>query len=191
MPYMGEARNSMLEKLKELATFIALFTAGTAESGWASSSSSSLKKAGHGLNTGDLVLASALTGGANSNIVAGRFYWVKKVDSEHVELSQTNTFVQETWPEEITALTLTKHTEVSGTPYKRIATAFKTPAKGLMEDNTSHTVPCAEGTQVNAVAVMGAETGATTLYDIEKVAQETVLASKAYVVSNEQFDLLK
>lgn len=156
-------------------------------------------KTTHGLSNGDLVVLTEMTGGAG--LVAGdagnangaaRPYYVIASAANTFQLSNTSGGSAVDVGSDISAVKVTKLTEVTGgTPaYARKAIAFNAAAEGTMDDSTNGAVfdiPAAG--VVDYVSLHSAST-AGTLLAIDKVTQETFSGQGTYTLNDADLDLL-
>lgn len=203
--YTAAAKNQMLSALKGTnpttpITHAGLMTAGaaiTAVTGTASTDT--LTKTAHGLANGDVVILTSMTGGAG--ILAGNagngdegaeFLFVIGVTANTFQLSRTSGGAALDFTSDITAVTVTKLTEVSGgsPAYARKAIAYAAPADGLMDDSTNGAVfDVPAGGVVDYVTYHSAIT-AGTLLAADKVTQETFAGQGTYTLTDSKLDLL-
>lgn len=187
MPYLGEARNFMLEKLAEKVKAVgALEATATNVVTWANSGTKILKSnVAHGLTTGQLVVLTAI-GGTQTALVAERPYYVKEVSSTEIELSQTSSFVAEEWTGTITSATFVKLAEIAET---RAAVTMAAPVKSLSEDATPVTIAATGACSYEYIGFYSALTVGT-LYAVAKVTKETLAAAGSIEVKRSALDLL-
>ncbi len=194
MGYLGEARNAALKKIGEEATFFGVFKMAAATTAWKSTSSSILEKTAHGLETGNIIFIKAMTEGGSGLVKTGEFFYVKKVSTSTIELSQTESFVQETWSVEIKGTVEFQLLEETTTT--RVKVEWKATAeKAKLTSKEKYECVVAEGKVVAVVGYWTEVSGGTATVPknvrvLEKVAEETVGASKAYVVTEANYDLL-
>ena len=79
----------MLKKSGKKATYFGTFKLAAAVTAWKSTSSSILEKTAHGLETGNIIYIKAMSEGGSGLVKAGEFFYVKKVTTGTIELSQT------------------------------------------------------------------------------------------------------
>jgi hypothetical protein len=145
MPYTTLGRNLMLAAYAGTnptaqTTHVGLFTS-TSQSGITGVTSTDiLTKTAHGLSNGDVAIPSALTGG--SGLVSGDVYYVIGVTTNTFQLALTPGGAAVDLGTDVTAMTLTKLTEVTGgaPAYARKAIAWSAPAGGVLDDSTNGAV---------------------------------------------------
>lgn len=194
MAYTELAKNLMLDALKGTnpttpITHVGLLQADSGLTGL-TSSGSTITKTSHGYSVNDLVVFSALTGGAG--LVAGDVYFVTAVT--------TNTFTVGTKPggtavtptTNLTAGTVTRYVEISGgsPAYARKAIAYAAAAGGIADDSTNGAVIDVPACTVNAVGEWSAST-AGTLLTFATVTAEVFAAQGTYTVTDSKNDLNK
>lgn len=127
--------------------------------------SKKIKKTAHGLNTGDIVVFTALTGGAG--LVIGRPYYAIKVSTSEFEVAYTKALAEATTGLEFTTeikettTTIAKLVEHTGAKTKRIKTAFAAAVNGASEDTTPHEIEISSNVSIKWVLCFSAETAGT------------------------------
>lgn len=205
MPYTFAGRNLMLNALKGTnpatpITHCGLLTAGAAITGVTGvTSTDTFTKTAHGLSNGDLVVLSEMTGG--SGLVAGdvgnanglaRSYYVIGVTANTFQLSNTSGGAAADLGTDISAVKVTKLTEVTGgsPAYARKAIAFNAAAEATMDDSTNGAVfDIPAGGVVDYVGFYSAITAGTILA-FDKVTQETFSGQGTYTLNDADLDLL-
>lgn len=199
MPVTGEFRNAALNAMTAgtkpslLTEYLSLGENSGAAVSFVSITTTELEKTAHGLNTGDLIVFTAVTGGGTSGGSAGiqleRPYYVEKVSANVIKISQTSTISAEVFAT-VTASTVQKITEIAVTA--RIKTTLATAAKGVAEDGTARVISVPACT-VNWILYMNALTETIAkgaLHGISKVTAETFAAAGKYEVTSSKLDLL-
>ncbi len=160
MPYTMLARNAMLDHLDTLISHIGLLQAGTPLTGVTSvTSTDTFTKTSHGLASGDLVILTAKTGG--TSLVVDRPYFViaTGLTANDFRVAHTVGGSAADHGTDVTAVTVTEYTELSGGTYARVAIAYAAAADGVLDDSTNGAdvnVPAAA--TVNAVGYYSAPT---------------------------------
>lgn len=199
MPVTGEFRNAALNAMTAgtkpslLTEYLSLGENSGAAVSFVSITTTELEKTAHGLNTGDLIVFTAVTGGGTSGGSAGiqleRPYYVEKVSANVIKISQTSTISAEVFAT-VTASTVQKITEIAVTA--RIKTTLGAAAKGVAEDGTARVISVPACT-VNWILYMNALTETIAkgaLHGISKVTAETFAAAGKYEVTSSKLDLL-
>lgn len=199
MPVTGEFRNAALNAMTAgtkpslLTEYLSLGENSGAAVSFVSITTTELEKASHGLNTGDLIVFTAVTGGGTSGGSAGiqleRPYYVEKVSANVIKISQTSTISAEVFAT-VTASTVQKITEIAVTA--RIKTTLGAASKGVSEDGTARVISVPACT-VNWILYMNALTETIAkgaLHGISKVTAETFAAAGKYEVTSSKLDLL-
>lgn len=199
MPVTGEFRNAALNAMTAgtkpslLTEYLSLGENSGAAVSFVSITTTELEKTAHGLNTGDLIVFTAVTGGGTSGGSAGiqleRPYYVEKVSANVIKISQTSTISAEVFAT-VTASTVQKITEIAVTA--RIKTTLATAAKGVAEDGTARVISVPACT-VNWILYMNALTETIAkgaLHGISKATAETFAAAGKYEVTSSKLDLL-
>jgi hypothetical protein len=185
MPYLGEAKNFMLEKLAEKIKAVgALEVTATNVVTWTGATKVLKSSGAHGLTTGQLVVLTALGGG--TGLVVERPYYVKEVSSTEIELSQTSSFVAEEWTAAVTSATFVKLAEIAET---RAAVTMAAPVKAVSEDATPVTIAASGACSYEYIGFYSAAS-AGTLYAVAKVTKETLAAAGSIEVKRSTLDLL-
>lgn len=203
--YSTAARDLMLNALKGTnpsvpITHAGLATAGAGISGVTGVAATDvLTKAASGLANGDLVLLTALTGGAglvagdagNANELA-RPYFVIGFSGSTFQLSLTSGGSAVDFTTDITVLTIIKLTELSGgsPAYARKAIAYAASSGGLMDDSTNGAVFDVAAAAVVDYVTYHSASSAGTLMALDKVTQETFGAQGTYTLTDSKLDLL-
>ena len=157
-------------------------------------------KTAHGLTNGDLVVLTAITGGGsvfkagnagNADGLAEPLYVVAAA-ANTFQLSRLSGGAAVTFTVDITAVTVTELTEISGgsPAYARKAIAYNAPVGGIMDDSTNGAIfDVPAGAIVDYISYHSA-VSAGTLNGIDKVTQETFAAQGTYTVTDSDLDLL-
>lgn len=202
VPYTTTGKNTMIDAIARgtapalSIADVGLLTAQSGKSITGVASTGIFTSAAHGYSAGDLVVPSALTGGAG--LIAGRSYYViaTNLATNTFSVSQTaggaivNSTSTVPWTTDVSAGTSTKLVEVSGgsPAYARIATAFAVAGSGVNDDNTSHVINVPAATTVNYVGYWSALTGGTLLAFVS-VTAEVFAAQGTYSVTDGKLDL--
>ena len=194
MGYLGETRNAALKKVGEESTYFGVFKLAAAVTAIKSKSSTVLEKTAHGYETGNIVYIKAMSEGGSGLVKAGEFFYVKKVSTSEFELSQTESFVQESWTVEIKGTVEFQLLEETTETRKKVEWKA-TAEKAKLTSKEKYECAVAEGKVVAVVGYWTEVSGGTSTVPknvrlAEKVAEETVGASKAYVVTEATLDLL-
>lgn len=204
--YTAAAKDLMLAALKGTnpttpITHAGLMTAGTPITGvTGTASTDTFSKTAHGLAAGDVVILTSMTGGAG--IKAGNagngdegaeplFVIAAGLTANAFQLSRKAGGSALDFTSDITAVTVTKLTEISGgsPAYARKAIAYNAPADGFMDDSTNGAVfDVPAGGVVDYASYHSAST-AGTLCAIDKVTQETFAAQGTYTLTDSDLDL--
>lgn len=203
--YTTAARDLMLNALKGTnpavpITHAGLLTAGTPITGVTGVAATDLfTKASHGLTNGDLVILTALSGGAglfagdagNANELA-RPYFVVGVSGNDFQLALTSGGAAVDFTSAVTALTITKLTEITGgsPAYARKAIAYNASAGGTMDDSTNGAVFDIPAAGVVSYASYHSAVSAGTLLAIDKLTEETFVGQGTYTLTDSDLDLL-
>jgi hypothetical protein len=147
-----------------------------------------IKKVGHGLNTGDIIVFTELNGKTTlgeeaGGIVVGVPYYVRKVSTSEFEIAYTKAQAESATVGEHIEFTVTvkatskimKLTEHTGAKTKRIKTAFGSAANLLNEDATGREVEASGAVVVTFVLYFSAET-AGTCTKVDKAPEAKTLA---------------
>lgn len=199
MPVTGEFRNAALNAMTAgtkpslLTEYVSVGENSGAAVSFVSITTTELEKTAHGLNTGDLIVFTALTGGGTSGgsngIQLERPYYVEKVSANVIKISQTSTISAEVFAT-VTASTVQKIVEIAVTA--RIKTTLAAAAKGVAEDATPRLIGVPACT-VNWILYLNALTETIAkgaLHGISKVTAETFAAAGKYEVTSSKLDLL-
>ena len=162
MAILGNLKNKALEQVTSVAKAVGLLTrVGEVECTEAQTGlTEEIKIASHNFVTNDIVVFTALKGG--SNLIVGRPYYVEKISSSVFKISQTRTFVAETWTTEILhgagETKVAKLEEISNATenskkYERQSYAFTSPAKGAAEATSSKSCYAAAGAKIYYIAL--------------------------------------
>ena len=191
MPYTELAKNLMLDALKGTGgiTHVGLLQADAGLTGL-TSSGDTITKASHGYSVGDIVVFSALTGGAG--LVAGDVYFVVNVPSSSTFKVGTKPGGTAVTPSSnLTAGTVTRYVEISGgsPAYTRKAIAYSAAAGGVADDSTNGAIlDVPGGANVDAVGEWSALTAGTLLV-FATVTREPFAAQGTYTVTDSKNDL--
>lgn len=194
--YTITGRNLMLNALAGTSpgapiTHAGLLTAGTpVTSVVGEADNDTFTKASHGLSNGNLVILSSLSGG--TGLVAGRPYYVVGVSGNDFQLSHTSGGSAVNFTTDVSGVTITKLTELTGgsPAYARKAIAFNAAADGSMDDSTNGAafdVPA--GAVVDYVGFYSASS-AGTLQAIDDLTQESFAGQGTYTLTDADLDLL-
>jgi hypothetical protein len=191
---MGENRNAMLKKSGEEATFFGTFKLAAATTGWVSINNKELEKTAHGLETGNIVYIKAMTVGGSGLVKTGEFFYVEKVSTSKIKLSQTEAIEAEEWTVEISGTVELQLLEETTETRKKVEWAA-TAKKAKLTSKEKYECAIATGKVVAVVGYWTEVSGGTATVPknvrvLEKVTEETIGASKAYVVTEANFDLL-
>ena len=186
MPYTGLLKNDMLEKAKELVTWIGAYIRETPKP-CTSESSTKISLSKHGFKNNEVVLFIALTGG--QGLVSGRPYFIREEAENSFALSQTSGGPLESWTTEITEAEIARVKEVSSGTYARVATSWGTVEKGAVEDTTTHELNIPASTTVQYVSGHSASTGGNLLV-LEEIAAETYTSAGVLKIIGNRYDLL-
>jgi hypothetical protein len=195
MPYMGEGRNFMLDKLAEKVKALGLLEGKAISGTWSGAAGGVLTcTASHGLADKDIVVFAGLTGGAG--LVNGRPYRVKVKSVTEVELFFVEALTEKVeWTSSASAGTGTKLVEVSetraeyGGAGKSLASEGGAAVNGVVKSTTTHTIAVTAPCSYEYVGFWSA-TSAGTLYAIAAVTKETISASSASVeIKESQLEL--
>lgn len=185
-PLTIPGKNVALDGLKAAATHEGLFSKGADITAVTSTGSpDTFTKTAHGLSIGDLVTASAITGGTGATaLVAGDPYYVATTGftANAFQLAYTPGGSAINFSTDVTASTFNKWTELTGgsPAYARKTIAWATTADGVMDDSTNGNafdVPAAAN--VDAQSLHSA-IAAGTLYSLMPVTRETFGAQGVY-----------
>lgn len=204
--YTAAAKDQMLLALKGTnpttpITHAGLMTAGTPITGVTGANATDLfTKTSHGLTTGDLVILTAMTGGAgikagnagNGDEGAEPFFVIASgLTANDFRLSRKSGGSTIDFTSDISAVTVTKLTEISGgsPAYARKAIAYNNPADGFMDDSTNGAVFDVPAAAVVDYASYHSASTAGTLLGIDKVTQETFGAQGTYTLTDSDLDL--
>jgi hypothetical protein len=203
MPYSAEAKDLMLNALKGTnpttpITHVGLMTAGTAITGVTSADALTFDKTSHGLTTGDLVILTSLTGGsalkagtANNADENARIYFViaTGLTADAFRVSTIPGGSAEAHGSNVSAVTVTKLTELSGGAYARVAIAYNTALGGTMDDSTNGAVINVPAAGVVDYVSYHSASSAGKVLAIDKVTQETFGAAGTYTLTDSDLDL--
>jgi hypothetical protein len=198
MPYSTLGKNLMLDALKGTApaapiTHVGLLTKSANITGVTSVAATDLfSKTAHGLSAGDLVVFSAITGGAG--LVALRPYFViaAGLTANVFAVSETPGGSSFNHTTDVTAATVNKLTEISGgsPAYARKAIAFAAAAGGLLDDSSNGVVfDIPAGGVVDYVGFYSAVTAGTVLC-IDDLTSEVFAGQGTYTLTDAKLDLL-
>jgi hypothetical protein len=197
VPYTTLGKNLMLDALRGTnpttpITHVGLLGADAGKAVTGVTSTDIFTATAHGYAAGDLVVFSALTGGAN--LVTARPYFVLATNLA------ANTFSVGLTPggavvdlgTDVTAGTVTRLVEISGgsPAYARVAIAFAAAAGALIDDSTNGAVvnvPAAAN--VDYVSFHSASTAGSVLA-ISSVTREAFAGQGTYTVTDAKLDLL-
>jgi hypothetical protein len=192
MAYTSAAKKAMLNHVGSLITHVGAFDADAAITGTTGEADdNTFTKTTHGLSNGNLVLLSALTGGAG--LVTGRPYFVIGSTASTFQLSTSVGGSAVDFTTDATAVTVTRLVEISGgsPAYARKAIAFNAAVDpGTMDDSTNGAViDIPAGATVDYIGGFSALT-AGTLYDVVSVVSESFAGQGTYTVTDYDLDLL-
>lgn len=196
--YTGEARKVMIEALRtNTAPALQVAAVGLLQRAAAktttSESTTKLKLTAHGFSAGDVLVFTALNGGAG--LLVGRPYIVLAagLETNAFSISMVPAGTAESWTTEVIATSeVAKLSEVSGgsPAYARIATALgAASSKGQLDDSTEHTINVPASTTVNFIGYWSA-TSAGTLLIINEILAEKFEAQGTMKITDTKLDLL-
>jgi len=206
MPYMGEARDFMIDALdKSVKPSIAgithiglLYSPAGTERTFSSTNGEELElpSGSHPYGEGQLVEIFSIGSGGSGLIKAGYFFYIKSISGTKLKLSQISDVTKnrfEKWSPDVSGLVLREMKEHPTTGftnnYGRKAVTWGTTEKGSNKDTVvPKTITLETGRKVDAVAAWSAATAGTMLF-AEKVFEETIGATPAYTVSEVKTDL--
>lgn len=190
MPYTTAGKNAMLGALASAITHAGLFDADpglTAVTGV--TSTDTFTKTAHGYANGNLVVLSALTGGAG--LRTGYPYFVIGVTTNTFQLSETSGGAAVDLGTDVTAGTSTRLVELTGgsPAYARKAIAFAAASGGIIDDSTNGAVfDVPAGAVVDYVGFFTAIT-AGTLEAIDDLVSESFAGQGTYTLTDAKLDL--
>ena len=190
MPYTTAGKNTMLGALASAITHAGLFDADPGITGVTGvTSTDTFTKTAHGLANGNLVVLSALTGGAG--LRTGFPYYVIASAANTFQLSETPGGTAVDLGTDVTAGTVTRLVELSGgsPAYARKAIAFAAAAGGLVDDSTNGAVfDVPAGASVDYAGFFSALT-AGTLHALDDVVSESFAGQGTYTLTDAKLDL--
>jgi hypothetical protein len=144
----------------------------------------------HGMSAGDLVVFTALTGGAGLRLSFPYFVIAANLAANTFSLSEIPGGSSYDHTTNVTAATVVKLTEVSGgsPAYARKAIAFAAAAAGLIDDSTNGAVVDVPACTVKWVGFFSAVT-AGSLMALDDVTAEVFAAQGTYTVTDAKIDL--
>lgn len=194
MGYLGEIRNAGLKKFGEESTYFGVFKLAVATTAWKSINNKELEKTAHGYVTGNIVYIKAMTEGGSGLVKTGEFFYVEKVSTSVIKLSQTEAIEAEEWTVEIKGTVELQLVEETTETRKKVEWEASAK-KAKLKSKEKYECAVAEGKVVAVVGYWTEVSGGTATVPknvrvLEKVTEETVGASKAYVVTEATYDLL-
>lgn len=189
MPLTLDAINSSVNALKGTnpsisITHIGLLDADAGKSVTGVASTDVFTSTSHGYANGDLVVLSALTGGAG--LTAGDPYFVIGQTTNTFQLARIPSGTAVNFTSDLTAGTVTRQVELSGgsPAYARVTITFTTATTGVLDDSaTGGAINVPAGATVNYEAYYSAST-AGTLMGIDVASGESYVAQGTYTVTD-------
>src|SRR5262245_60178781 len=188
-------KNLMLNALKGTnpatpITHVGLFTKNANRNPTGTASNDTFSDTSHGYANGDVVVFSAITGGAG--LVIGRIYFVIAAAANTYQISTSPGGSAVDFTTDVSAATIARFVEISGgsPAYARKAIAFNAAADGSMDDSTNGAVfDVAAATTVNAIGYHSASTSGTLLCLDDDVSAETFGSQGTYTLTDADIDL--
>lgn len=190
MSVTASGKNAMLNELGTLITHVGLFTKNANRNPTGVASSDTFTDNGHGYANGDVVVFSAITGGAG--LVIGRVYFVIGSTANTYQLSTTPGGSAVNFTTDVSAATIARFQEISGgsPAYARKAIAWNAAADGSMDDSTNGAVfDVPAGAQINAIGYHSALTVGTLYALDDDITQEIFAAQGTYTVQDSDIDI--
>lgn len=186
MGLLGEGKNESLKPLKEKVKNLGALepVTPTAVTWTASAGGVLTSNVAHGMETGQLVVLTAV-GGSQVGLATERGYYVEKVSATQISLSVTAAFVKEEWTGSVTSASFIKLNEIAET---RAATELAAAVKGQIKDSSTRTIAASGACSYEYIGRYSAVTTGT-LYDITKVTKETLAAAGSVEIKENSLDL--
>ena len=159
-----------------------------------------IKKTGHGLVTGDIIVFTEINGKATfgevvGGLIIGQPYYVRKVNVNEIELANTKTQAESATVGEHIEYTVTikvtskikKLVEHTGGKTVRKKTAFNVAANGVNEDPTAREIEASGAVTVKWIMFFSAETNGTFM-GCEPVTEKVLAEADIYKLTKSQVE---
>lgn len=190
MAFSDAGNNLALNALGAAVTHVGMFTGATALTGVTGDAGTDvLTKADHGLQDGDIVVFTALTGGTGLKTL--KPYYVRDVNGNDFKLAGVAGGAALNFTADITDATVQKITEwTGGSPaYARVAIAWGAAALGVIDDSTNGAVFNAPAAAKSTFLGFFSALTAGTLYAVDDLVEETYAAQGTYNLSDAKLNL--